>query len=247
MWKSRRLLTLLGVGAAAGFAAFVLPMAAAHAGNDESGGTPPIPGWGGTYETCNGVVCLVMEPLTRESAERDWTYEGIRPWITDWKGDQLYNVTLNGEEVGGYNIKIEDYWNSFFSTSAYQFGDFTPNADTPDDLSVLGDYGYLAGASMYKINIGDFTNLTLNNVGAHDLNYWVMSNGSMEYTVVTDPSNFTSVGYIQIGDDAPMQLWNSFVHPWAPDVPDYLIPNDPFAALDFNPCDFLGAFCDVSP
>ncbi|MEB3030763.1 hypothetical protein [[Mycobacterium] nativiensis] len=246
MFGSRRLVTLLGVGAACAFAAVVLPMSAAHATSGASG-TSPLPGWDGTYDTCSGVVCLVMEPLTRESAERDWTYEGIRPWITDWKGDQLYNVTYDGEEVGGYNIKIEDYWNSFFSTSAYQFGDFTPNADTPEDLSVLGNFGYLSGASIYQINIGDFHNLTMNGVGSHDLNYWVMSNGDFGYTVVTDPSNFTSVGYIQIGDADPLQLWNSFIHPWAPEVPDYLIPNDPFAALDFNPCDFLGAFCDVTP
>lgn len=245
MWGPRRLLTLLGLGAAAAFAALALPTSAAHAAGP---GTSPIPGWGDDpWESCNGAVCLVMEPLTRESVEQDWTYEGIRPFITDWKGDQAYNVmfTPDGAEqsilAGTYNITIEDYWNSFFSTSAYQFGDFVANPDASDiSLSDLGNFGYLSGSSIYEINIGDFTNLTINGVGPHDLNYWVVSNGDFSYNVVTDPSNFTSVGYIQVGDDAPMQLWNSFVHPWAPEVPDYLIPNDPFALLDFDPADFLG-------
>lgn len=245
MWKSRRLLTLLGVGVAAGFAALVLPMSVANAAG-ESGSTSPVPGWDGPYETCEGVVCLVMEPLTRESVGRDWSYEGIRPWITDWKGDQLYNVELNGEAVGGYNIKIEDFWNSFYSTSAYQFGDFMPNSDTPEDLSVLGNFGYLSGASIYQINLfdGAFTNLTINGVGPHDLNYWVMSANDLTYSVVTDPLKGVSAGLIQFGDDAPMQLWNSLFHSWTPEIPEYLIPNDPFAALDFNPCDFLG-LCDL--
>lgn len=243
MGKSRRLLTLIGVGAAAGFAALVLPMATADAA-DGPGSTSPIPGWGGTYETCEGVVCLVMEPLTRESAERDWTYEGVRPWITDWKGDQLYNVTLNGEEVGSYNIKIEDYWNSFFSTSAYQFGDFTPNTAAPEDISALGDYGYLSGASIYSVHFGDFTNLTINGVGEHDLNYWVMSFADTVYTVVTDPEAGRSQAYLQIDDAAPQFLWNSLLHDWFAPVPDHVIPDDPFASLDFDPCDYLGAICD---
>ncbi len=247
MWVSRRLLNLLGMGAAAAFAALVIPVSTANAAGD-AGDTAPVPGFGGgPYETCNGAVCLVMEPLTRESVEKDWTYEGIRPYITDWKGDQLYNVmyTPAGSDealqAGSYNIKIEDYWNSLFSTRAYQFGDFAANPGASDvNLSDLGNFGYLSGASIYQVNVGDFTNLTINGVGPHDLNYWVMTAGNFGYTVVTDPANFTSVGYIQIGDDDPMQLWNSFVHPWAPEVPDYLIPNDPFASLDFNPADFFG-------
>ncbi|MCV7384561.1 hypothetical protein [Mycolicibacter longobardus] len=246
MWVSRRLLTLLGVGAAAAFAALVLPMSAAHAAGEGSG-PPPLPGWGGgPYETCNGAVCLVMEDLTRESVARDWTYEGIRPFITDWKGDQAYNVVYSPEDAeaiqaGTYNIKIEDFWNSFYSTSAYQFGDFVVNPDLPEDfnLSALGQFGYLSGSSIYVINIGDFTNLTMNGIGPHDMNYWVMSAGDFTYTVATDPTTFTSAGYFEIGDDGPVQLWNSLFHPWVPNVPDYLIPNDPFALLDFDPADFF--------
>ena len=240
MWKSRRLLTLIGVGAAAGFAALVLPMSAANAAGDPSTE-------GGPWETCDGAVCLVMgSPL-----DGDWKYEGVRPVITDWKGDQPYTVQYTGEDgnvidTGTYNIKIEDYWNSFFSTSAYQFGDFTVNPDLPEDfdLSDLGNFGYLAGSSIYQIHIGDFTNLTINGVGPHELNYWVMSLGDTSYTVVTDPINFTSAGLIEFAGEGPMQIWNSLFHSWTPEVPDYLIPPDPFASLDFDPCDFLGAVCD---
>ncbi|BBX22548.1 hypothetical protein MTER_19590 [Mycolicibacter terrae] len=235
MWKTRRLLTLLGVGAAAGFAALVLPMSVANAAGD------PFTD-GSTWENCDGVVCLVMgSPL-----DGGWKYEGVRPFITDWKGDQPYSVQYNGDDVGSYTIKIEDYWNSFFSTSAYQFGDFTANPDLPEDfnMSDLGNFAYLAGSSIYQINIGDFTNLTINGVGPHELNYWVMSLGDTSYTVVTDPINFTSAGLIQFAEEAPQQIWNSLFHSWTPEVPDYLIPADPFASLDFDPCDFLGAVCD---
>ncbi|ORW97411.1 hypothetical protein [Mycolicibacter terrae] len=197
---------------------------------------------GSTWENCDGVVCLVMgSPL-----DGGWKYEGVRPFITDWKGDQPYSVQYNGDDVGSYTIKIEDYWNSFFSTSAYQFGDFTANPDLPEDfnMSDLGNFAYLAGSSIYQINIGDFTNLTINGVGPHELNYWVMSLGDTSYTVVTDPINFTSAGLIQFAEEAPQQIWNSLFHSWTPEVPDYLIPADPFASLDFDPCDFLGAVCD---
>lgn len=245
MGKSRRLLTLFGVGAAAAFAALVLPMSAAHAAGGENSGIPPVPGWDGTYESCEGVVCLVMEPLTRESVESGWAYSGIRPFITDWKGDQLYNVTYDGANVGSYDIKIEDYWNSFFSSSAYQFGDFVPSAEASDGFD-LGDFDDLSGASIYKVTVGDFTNLTMNGVGAHDLNYWVMSFGETDYTVVTDPAAGISQAYLQIGDADPTFLWNSLLHGWFAPVPDYLIPNDPFASLDFDPCDYLGAVCDIA-
>lgn len=241
MRKSRRLQTLLGVGAAAAFVALALPTAA-HAAGD-----PFLDG--GPWESCDGAVCLVMGDIL----DGNWKYEGIRPVITDWKGDQPYIVQYTGEDgnvvdAGSYVVKIEDYWNSFFSTSAYQFGDFTANSALADDfdLSDLGNFGYLAGSSVYQINIGDFTNLTINGVGPHDLNYWVMSLGDINYTVVTDPINFTSAGLIQFAEEAPQQIWNSLFHSWTPDVPDYLIPSDPFASLDFDPCDFLGAVCDIA-
>lgn len=98
MNSSRRLLTLLGLGAASAFAALALPLAAAHA---EDGGLATevaaadngiAPGYGGgPYQTCDGGVCLVMgkEDLS------DWTYKGIRPFLTDWKGVQQYDVEYN--------------------------------------------------------------------------------------------------------------------------------------------------------
>ncbi|WP_131721469.1 hypothetical protein [Mycolicibacter heraklionensis] len=235
MWVSRRLLNLLGMGAAAAFAALVIPVSTAHA--TDLFGNPD----GTTYETCEGAVCLVMG----NPVDGNWAYQGVRPFITDWKGDQPYNVmyTPTGSDeaslAGSYNIKIEDYWNSFFSTSAYQFGDFVANPDSDVSASDLGNFGYLSGSSIYEINVGDFTNLTINGVGPHDLNYWVMSTGDFGYTVVTDPINFASAAYITIGDDDPMFLWNSLFHSWIPEVPDYLIPNDPFASLDFDPAQYL--------
>ncbi|CAJ1504466.1 hypothetical protein [[Mycobacterium] holstebronense] len=235
MWVSRRLLNLVGMGAAAAFAALVLPAATANAAGD-----PFLDG--GPYETCNGAVCMVMGDIL----DGGWTYQGVRPFITDWKGDQPYTITYtdgdNTLDAGTYNIKIEDYWNSFFSTRAYQFGDFAANPNLPADFDVssLGNFGYLSGSSIYAVNIGDFTNLTINGVGPHDLNYWVMSTGNLDYTVVTDPGNFTSAAYITIGDDDPLFLWNSLFHSWIPEVPDYLVPNDPFASLDFDPSQYLG-------
>lgn len=235
MVGSGRLLNLLGIGAAAVFAALTLPTATATAAGD-----PFLDG--GTYETCNEAVCMVMGDLR----DGDWTYQGVRPFITDWKGDQPYTISYtdgeNAIDVGTYTIKIEDFWNVFYSTSAYQFGDFVANPDLPEgfDLGVLGDFGYLSGSSIYQINIGDFTNLTINGVGPHDLNYWVMSTGDFGYTVVTDPINFASAAYLSIGDD-DLFLWNSLFHPWVPEVPDYLIPADPFTDLDFDPGDYLGS------
>ena len=236
MSKPRRLLTLVGVGAAAAFAALVLPLSVAHA-------DPFTDPDGEPYETCNGAVCLVMGDIL----DGNWKYEGIRPIITDWKGDQPYIVQYTADDgtvtdAGTYTVKIEDYWNSFFSSSAYQFGDFVASPAAADDLD-LGDFGDLSGSSIYQVTIGDFTNLTINDVGPHDLNYWVMSAGDLIYTVVTDPLHGTSAGLIQTVGELPEQIWNSLFHPFVPDVPDYLVPDDPFASLDFDPCDFLGAVC----
>lgn len=242
MWKSRRLLTLLGVGVAAGFAALVLPTAARAAEGD--GG---MPGFEGPYETCDGAVCLVMEPLTRASFEgpdADWVYSGIRPLLTDWKGDQLYNVEYTGEDgeavnAGSYLINIENFWNVLYNTSAYQFGDFVPNADVSDGLD-LGWYDDLSGASVYEVNMfnGAFTNLTINNVGPHDASYWVMSAPGWEYTVVS--AEGASTAYMQLGDSDPLLLWGSGFHGglFGNEVPDHLIPDSPFSGLDFDPNDY---------
>ncbi|MGV0625838.1 hypothetical protein [Mycolicibacter minnesotensis] len=232
MWNSRRLVKLFGMGVAAGFAALVLPTATAAA--------DPLTEEG-PWESCNGAVCLVMGDVRAGG----WAYEGIRPFITDWKGNQPYDVRYTGEggeaiNAGSYTVKIEEFWNPLYSTSAYQFGNFVGNPEAPDDLA-LGNFAYLSGSSMYRIDVfdGAFTNLTINNVGAHDLNYWVMSYGDITSTVVTDPNNFVSAGYIEFGDSDPIQLWNSLFHSWTPSVPDYLVPDNPFVGIDFDPDDFF--------
>jgi len=74
MWKSRRFLTLSGVGAAGAFVAIVLSMSTANAAGSENGIAPGF--GGGPYETCDGAVCLVMGPENFS----DWQYGGVRPW-----------------------------------------------------------------------------------------------------------------------------------------------------------------------
>ncbi|MBS9534323.1 hypothetical protein KIH27_12075 [Mycobacterium sp. M1] len=224
------------MGAAAAFAAIVLPTATAHA-------VDPWGGDAGPFENCDGAVCLVMD----NPRDGGWTYSGIRPLLTDWKADhQAYTVEYTHEDgtvtdAGSYNVKIEDFWNPTFTSSAYQFGDFTANPDASDDLD-LGKFEFLSGASMYKVTMLDglMSNLTINNVGEHDLSYWVFTFGDYTNTVVTDNVNHVSADFVQIGDAAPQLLWNSLFHSDIPTVPDYLLPADPFAGLDFDPNDFLG-------
>lgn len=243
MSKSRRLLTLIGVGAAAGFAAVALPMASANAASDPMDGP---------YETCDGAVCLVMEPLTRDSFEgpdKVWTYGGVRPMFTQWKADdgQLYNVQVNDGDstinAGSYDIKISDTWTPYVSSYVYQYGDFVPNADAPADLD-LGWFGDLSGATVYKTVFGDITSTTLSNVGPHDANYWVFSAPGFTNTIVTGDGG--SAAYIQFGDGPQSFLWNSLFHSGLPEaqVPDYVIPSDPFSSIDFDPCDFAGGCSD---
>lgn len=241
MWRARRLITLLGVGAAAAFAALVLPMASAHAASD--------PMDGGPYETCDGAVCLVMGPLTRDSFEgpdKVWTYGGVRPMFTQWKADdgQLYNVqATDGDskpiDAGSYDIKISDTWTPLVASYVYQYGDFVANPDAPADLD-LGWFGDLSGATVYKTVFGDITSTTISNVGPHDASYWVFSTPDFTNTVVTGDGG--SAAYIQFGDSEPAFLWNSLFHPGLLEaqVPDYLIPSDPFSSIDFDPCDFVG-------
>jgi hypothetical protein len=237
MWKLRRVLTLLGVGAATAFAAFALPMSAAHAADDGI-----APGWGGgPYETCAGAVCLVMGDENLDN----WQYSGIRPYFTDWNGAQDYNVQYTSDDgsvtdAGTYNIKIEDIWSPFYASSDYEFGDFAPNADAPDSLD-LGWFGDLSGATIHKLSFfdGAITNLMINNVGPHDVSYWVVSTPDYTNTLVT--ADGVSADFIQYGDSDPMFLWNSLFHSGLDEaqVPDYLVPADPFAGIDFDPSQYL--------
>lgn len=246
MGKLRRLVELLGLGGSAAFVAIVLPMAVAHAGEGDDG---VFPGWGGgPYESCNGGVCLVMEPLTQESVENDWQYSGVRPYFTEWKtaDPQVYNVQVdqgNGESInaGSYDIKISDTWTPLVAMYDYTYGDFVPNADAAGlDLGWFGD---LSGATVNKTTLfdGAITSLTMNNVGPHDVSYWVFS--TPDYTNVMVTADGVSADYIQFGDSDPGFLWNSLPHSGMLEaqVPDYVIPNDPFSGIDFDPSQYFGA------
>lgn len=250
MSRSRRLLTLMGVGAAAAVAALVLPTSAAHATGEGA--------LSGPYETCDGAVCLVMAPLTRDSfegPEKVWTYGGVRPMFTQWKADdgQLYNVQVDqGDDnspidAGSYDIKISDTWTPLVASYVYQYGDFVPNADAPTDLD-LGWFGDLSGASVYKTSFldGAITSMTIENVGPHDASYWVFSTSDFTSTVVTADGG--SAAYFQSGDSDPEFIWNSLFHPGLLEaqVPDYLVPDDPFDGPDFDPCEYFGALCDIA-
>lgn len=288
MNSSRRLMTLLGLGAASAFAALALPLAAAHAEDGATGTqvTAPdngiAPGYGGgTYETCDGGVCLVMgkEDLN------DWTYKGIRPFLTDWKGVQQYEVEYNPAtannppdglattttetntlasintdttvttehlsaptttattiDAGSYEVKTEDFWSPLFTSNAYEFGKFVPSADAPATAaSEIGWYGDMSDSSIYKVSLfdGDLTNLTMNNIGPHDADYWVVSTPNFTNTIVTVDG--ASADYIKVGDDAPVFLWNSLFHSGLEEaaVPTFLIPDDAFAGTDFEPTQYL--------
>lgn len=221
-----RVLSLLGGAAAAVLAGFVLPAATAHAGLLDNG----------PYETCDGAVCLVMGDYQPDT----WTYSGFRPYSTDWKGDQAYNVEVTGTDgstadAGSYDIKVEDYWSQWMSSSTYRYGAFAPNADgTGLDLAGFGD---LTGTTVYSTTFGSFNQVTINDA-ATGANYWIVTTPSYVNTVVT--MDGASQDYIQYaGDGAPTLLWNSLVDSTFVPVPDYLIPADPWAGLDFDPSEFL--------
>lgn len=203
-----------------------MPAALAHAGSVGNG----------PYETCDGAVCLVMgdvDPAT-------WTYSGFRPYSTDWKGDQAYNVEVTGADgsttnAGSYDIKVEDYWSQFMSSSTYQYGAFTPSADGTD--LDLGSFGDLTGTSVYITTYGNFHQVTINDA-ANGASYWVVTTPSYVNTVVT--MDGASQDYIQYaGASAPTFLWNSLDDSTFVPVPDHLIPGDPWAGLDFDPSEYL--------
>jgi len=223
-----RVLSLLGGAAAALFAGFVMPAALAHAGSVSNG----------PYETCDGAVCLVMGDVNPAT----WTYSGFRPYFTDWKGDQAYNVEVLGAggtttDAGSYDIKVEDYWSQFMSSSSYQYGAFTPSADGAG--LDLGGFGDLTGTTIYRTTYGDFTQLTINDA-ATGANYWIVSTPS--YVNIQVSMDGASQDYIQYaGDSSPTFLWNSLYDSSFVPVPDYLIPADPWAGLDFDPSEYLNS------
>jgi hypothetical protein len=231
MSKPRRLLPLLGGGAAALLASFAVPMAFGHA-------DPGGPGGNAIFETCDGTgVCLVQDPNDLS----DWHYEGVRPLVTDWQGTQPYTVEANGTDLGSYNITAQDVWTPFYSVEHYTYGDFTPSAagSSPD----LGGFAGESGAQVYDVSIfgGAAQELNLNNVmqHGHELTYEITKLGDFTNTNVIDTVDGTSADYIQSGTSAPEFLYNSLFHSFLPVPPDYLVPSDAFAAPDFNPVDFF--------
>lgn len=233
MAKPHRVAALLGAGAAAAvaaLAAFIGSTGISHA---------EVPG---PYQTCDDGVCLVMD--TQNLA--DWSYKGIRPFITDWQGEQSYLVQAtqaDGSTVdaGSYTIKIDDTWSSLVSMNQYHYGDFTPNGDISGlDLGWFDD---MSGATVYHTSFlgGLYDMLSMNDIGPHDMDYFVFSSGDFTNVVVTGAGG--SADYIQIGDADPVMLWNSLFHSWVPEVPDWFQPSDPFAGMDFDPCQF--GMCDL--
>lgn len=192
------------------------------------------------YYTCDGAVCLVMG----EAALEDWHYSGMRPFVTDWQGTQGYDVVFGGADgspinAGSYEIKIQDDWSPFYQLSQYHYGDFVPT-DAASGLD-LGWFDDLSGASMYNVSFFDgwVHQLTMYGIGPHDATYYVDTFG--DFTNTTVLVGGVSADYIQFGDAEPVFLWNSLFHAGLAElqVPDYVVPADPFAGIDFNPDDFL--------
>lgn len=241
MSKPHRVLSLLGGAAAALAVSLIVPMAPGHAEGNADHTFPP--GDGGPYETCDGDVCLVMG----DAAQADWQYSGVRPFFTDWKTDnQLYTVEVDqgaGTDpvtAGTYDMYVQDMWTPYIAVSHYEYGDFTPNPDAPSDLD-LGGFADLSGTVIYDTRYwgGLVDQLTINDVmvHGHELDYIVLSMG--DFTGVLAHTTTDSAAYYQFGDSEPVFVWNSFFHSWAPEVPDYVIPADPFAQIDFDPSDYV--------
>lgn len=220
-----RVLALLGGAAVALFAGAIMPTALAHAGVPDNA----------PYETCDGAVCLVMGDYKPDT----WTYSGFRPYFTDWKGDQAYNVEVTGTDgstvnAGSYDIKVEDYWSQWMNSSTYQYGAYTAAGDGAG--LDLGGFGDLTGTTVYSTTFGDFNQVTINDA-ATGANYWIVTTPSYVNTVVT--MGGASQDYIQYaGDAAPTFMWNSLDDSTFVPVPDFLMPSDPWAGLDFDPSDY---------
>ncbi|MEO8815632.1 MAG: hypothetical protein ABI394_10390 [Mycobacterium sp.] len=193
-------------------------------------------------DDCSGAVCLVMgDPIAG-------TYGGFRPYMTDWQGTQGYNVDVTQADgstitAGSYDVQMQDFWSSLMSVSQYHYGDFVPNAAAGIDPSDLNGMGDLSGVSVYDTSYldGAFKFLAINDPGG--LSYYVTTTetatGTFTNTLVTGAN--ASADYYQMGDAAPTFLYNSLNNGGEfPQVPDFATPPDPWAALDFNPADYLG-------
>lgn len=239
MFKSQRLLIVLGGFAAALWAVFATASAAS---------ATPVSVWpgGGPYETCNAGVCLVMG----DTNPGDWHYAGIRPIFTQWSNNvgQEYDVHATQADgtvvdAGHYNITVSDTWSPLGASYVYHYGNFVPDTTAPTGLDI-GWFGNLSGASVYDSEWNVFgiagSLITINHVGPHDASYIVNHFGNFTNVLVNAANQ--SADYIQVGDGPQQFLWNSMFHASLTDlqVPHYFEPSDPFAGPDFNPADFLG-------
>lgn len=195
----------------------------------------------GPYQTCDGVICLVMG----DPEEGSWQYSGVRPLFTDWKADQPYTVEVTQADgsvidAGSYNVNLEDYWTPYFASSEYHYGDFVASGDA--DGIDLGDLGGLSGASVYKftMNDGAFTQLVIEDVDqhGHEMSYYVTSTPEFTNTLVSGGGG--TADYIQYaGSDEPVFLWNSLFHSWFAEVPLHDVPADPVSGMDFDMDDYV--------
>lgn len=236
MAKTHYFSALLGGSAAALLALIAGPTALGHAESPEIGG-------GGPYETCDGPVCLVMG----NAAQSDWHYAGLRPFFTEWSNAaQAYTVQVGQGDgldpitAGTYAMSVQDVWTPLHAVSHYVYGDFTANPDAPADLD-LGGFANLSGASVYSISLfgGLISQMTIRDVQVHghEMNYVVHTLGGFTNVVAYDDHD--SADYFRFGHSDPIFLWNSLFHSWVPEVPEYVVPADPFSVPDFDPGDFL--------
>lgn len=223
MSKPRRLLPLVGGATAALLTSFIVPTAFGHA--DDAVSTD-----------CIGAVCLVMG----DKVQGD--YGGLRPFFTNWQGDQPYTVQVAQDDgssidAGSYHINIDDFWSPIIANSTYHYGDFTPTAEASDlDLAGFED---LSGTTVYNTSYfgGVVNQLAINEPGG--ANFIVISSPAFTNTLVATGDE--SADFVQYGASAPTQLWNSLDDSGFAQVPNYVLPPDPWAALDFDPSNFLFA------
>lgn len=244
-----RLPSMLGLLAAVGLAGLYGSTALAHA--DSASDTPYVPyapyasdvpdGSAASYgsdvftvpDDCVGGVCLVMgDPVG--------TYAGFRPYLTDWQGNQPYTVEVGQSdgstiEAGSYNIHYQDFWTSMVSSSTYHYDPFVPTAAAAGlDLNGFDDLG---GVTVYNTSLfdGQIHQLSIDNLDG--FNYYVTTTGSFTNTLVT--GTMASADYYQIGDAAPVQLYNTLDDPGFASVPGFALPPDPWATPDFDPSEYL--------
>jgi hypothetical protein len=206
--KQRQHLLVLGLFAGGLAAAALVPMAVAHADDCSLGDCTLVSGGDPT-----GV-----------------SYEGFRPFATEWDSTQPVNVEVtDGTSFvsGSYSVTEQDFASPTLDQDMYQYSTFVPAADNPTGIDSDG----LSGATVNDIAYGPGEGLTssgdptflANNL---DVQY---ANGS-QIEVTTDTGEFTNVfdgtstesgdWLVMPGDATPIVLWDSLPTPSMPDISD---------------------------